>query len=73
MPNCLLHRTEVLILNLQLPDSNMETCNTVLTIGLGSEIPWCGHSNETSSNQQYFCMLPFVFQHCTKGNLGFFS
>ena len=34
---------------LPFPESTMETCNVVLTFESVDEIPWCDHSNETSS------------------------
>ena len=48
----------------------MKTCSVVLTFKSVDEILWCDNSNETSLAD--FCMVPFVFQYFTKGNLEFF-
>ena len=49
---------------------NNGTCNVVLTFESVEEMLWCDHSNETL--QQYFCMVPFVFQYSTKRNFRIF-
>ena len=48
----------------------MGTCDVVLTFESVDEI--LGVTIQMKPLQQYFCMVPFIFQHFTKRNLGYF-